>query len=159
VGLWAQLIITIGVSLWLGLQYDPYTAFALTATVIVDVFVPLYILLNVACIVYFARFHRDEFNWLLHGLIPVLGIVAFIPAFFAGAGLPVFSFITALPTPLSYAGPAVGIWVLLGLIYLGYLYARHPERVAETRRIFIEDEPLPVSAGPEPAGGAPDKDS
>ena len=24
----AQLLITIGVSLWLGLQYDPYTAFA-----------------------------------------------------------------------------------------------------------------------------------
>jgi amino acid transporter len=68
VGRWAQLLSTIGVSLWLGLQYDPYTAFALTATVIVDVFVPLYILLNVACIVYYARFRRAEFNWLLHGL-------------------------------------------------------------------------------------------
>src|SRR5262249_7532314 len=126
---------------------------------IVDVFVPLYILLNVACIVYFARFRRSEFNWLLHGLIPVLGIIAFIPAFFAGAGLPVFSFITALPAPLSYAGPAAGIWGLRGLIYLGSLYAGHRERVAETRRIFIEDEPQPVSAGPDPAGGAPDTDS
>jgi amino acid transporter len=156
VGLLAQLLITIGVSLWLGLQYDPYTAFALTATVIVDVFVPLYILLNVACIVYYARFRRAEFNWLLHGLIPILGIVAFIPAFFAGAGIPVFSFITPLPSPLSYAGPAVGIWVLIGLIYLGYLYARHPERVRETRRIFVTDEPQPAGAGSDPPGGAPD---
>jgi amino acid transporter len=156
VGLWAQLLITIGVSLWLGLQYTPYTAFALTATIIVDVFVPLYILLNVACIVYYARFRRSEFNWLLHGLIPVLGIVAFIPAFFAGAGIPVFSFITPLPSPLSYAGPAVGIWVLIGLIYLGYLYARHPERVRETRRIFISDEPHPAAAGQDAAGGTPD---
>src|SRR5215470_6949389 len=31
-GLWAQMLITIGVSLWLGLQYTPYTAFALIAT-------------------------------------------------------------------------------------------------------------------------------
>jgi amino acid transporter len=155
-GLWAQMLITIGLSLWLGIQYTPYTAFALTATVIVDVFVPLYILLNVACIAYFLRFRRSEFNWVLHGLIPVLGILAFIPAFFAGAGIPVFSFITALPSPLSYAGPAVGVWVIIGLIYLWYLYARHPERVRETRRVFIDDEPQPVGAGPAPAGGSPD---
>jgi len=150
------MLITIGVSLWLGLQYTPYTAFALTATVIVDVAVPLYILLNLACIAYYARYRRAEFNWLLHGLIPVLGIAAFIPAFFAGAGIPVFSFITPLPRPLSYAGPAVGIWVLIGLIYLGYLYARHPARVQETRRIFITDEPQPMAAGHDPAEGAAD---
>lgn len=141
VGLWAQVVITIGVSLWLGLQYDPYTAFALTATIIVDVFVPLYVLLNVACIVYFLRFRRAEFNPVLHGLIPVLGIVAFVPAFFAGAGLPVFSFITPLPRPLSYAGPAVGAWTVAGIIYMVYLYARHPDRILETRRIFVDEEP------------------
>ena len=81
---------------------------------------------------------------------------AFIPAFFAGAGIPVFSFITPLPSPLSYAGPAVRIWVVIGLIYLGYLYARHPERVRETRRIFITDEQQPVAAGQDTAGGTPD---
>ncbi len=159
VGLWAQLLITIGVSLWLGLQYTPYTAFALTATIIVDVFVPLYILLNLACIVYYARFHRAEFNWLLHAVIPVLGIAAFVPAFFAGAGLPVFSFITPLPKPLSYAGPAVGAWVLLGLIYLAYLYARHPKRIVETRRVFIGEEQPPVGAGSGRSGGTPETTS
>jgi amino acid transporter len=159
VGLGAQLLITVGVSLWLGEQYGPYTAFALTATIIVDVFVPLYILLNLACIVYYARFHRAEFNWLLHGLIPVLGIAAFVPAFFAGAGIPVFSFITPLSKPLSYAGPAVGAWVLLGLIYLAYLYARHPQRVVETRRVFIGEEPPPVGAGSGRSGGTPETTS
>lgn len=139
VGLVTQLIVTISVSLWLGFQYSPYTAFALTATIIVDVFTPLFILLNIACLVYYARFRRAEFNWLLHGLLPVLGVVAFIPAFFAGAGVPVFSFITALPKPLSYAGPVVGIWLVIGIVYLGYLYARHPQRIADTRQIFVED--------------------
>jgi amino acid transporter len=139
-GLWTQLLITLGISFWLGYQYDPYTAFLLTATIIVDVFTPLFILLNLACIVYYLRFRRDEFNWLLHGLLPTLGIVAFFPAFFAGAGIPVFKFITPLPAPLSYAGPAVGLWLLIGIGYLIYLYARHPERVLETRRIFVDEE-------------------
>ena len=145
VGLWAQLVITVGLSLWLGFQYDPYTAFALTATIIVDVFVPLYILLNVACIAYFLRFRREELNWVLYGLFPVLGIAAFVPAFCAGAGLPVFRFITPLPRPLSYAGPVVGAWVVIGIGYMLYLQGRHPERIIETRRIFVEEEPVAAS--------------
>lgn len=133
-----QLVVTLGVAFWLGFQYDPYTGFALTATMLVDVFVPMYILLNIACIVYFARYQRDEFNWLLHGLLPVLGVLAFIPAFFAGAGIPAFSFISALPAPLSYAGPAVGIWMVLGIGYLFFLRSRYPERITETKQVFEE---------------------
>jgi amino acid transporter len=141
VGLLTQLVITIGVALWLGFQYDPYTAFGITATVLVDVFTPIYILLNIACIVYYLRFRRSEFNPVLHLLLPVLGIAAMVPAFLAGAGIPAFSFISTLPKPLSYAGPAAGIWLATGVIYLIYLRSRHPERIAQTRRIFVEDEP------------------
>src|SRR5204862_8347988 len=97
VALVAQLVVSVGVAMWLGFQYDPYTAFAMTATILVDIFVPMYILLNIACFMYFWRFRRDQFNWLLHGLFPLLGTLAFIPAFFAGAGIPAFSFISALP--------------------------------------------------------------
>ncbi|MFL5799441.1 MAG: APC family permease [Actinomycetota bacterium] len=145
VGLVAMLVITIGVALWLGFQYDPYTAFYVTATVIVDMFTPIYILLNVACIVYYLRFRRGEFNGVLHLLLPLVGIAAFIPAFLAGAGLPAFSFISRLPKPLAYAGPAAGIWMAIGIIYLLYLQFRHPERIGATRRIFV-DEPVPESA-------------
>jgi amino acid transporter len=141
VGLFAMLVITIGVALWLGFQYDPYTAFGITATVIVDMFTPIYILLNVACIVYFLRYRRGEFNGVLHLLLPLVGIAAFVPAFLAGAGLPAFNFISRLPKPLSYAGPAAGIWMVIGIVYLIYLRVRHPERIGETRRIFVEEEP------------------
>ena len=134
-----QLVVSVGVSMWLGFQYDPYTAFALTATILVDVFVPMYILLNIACIAYFWRFRREEFNWLLHGLLPVLGVLAFIPAFFAGAGIPAFSFISTLPRPLSYAGPAAGIWMLIGVVYLVVLVRTRPERITETKRVFVSE--------------------
>ena len=151
VGLFAMLVITIGVALWLGFQYDPYTAFATTATVLVAVFIPIYILLDLACIVYYLRYRREEFNWILHLLIPLLGIAAFVPAFLAAVGLPVFSFISRLPKPLAYAGPAAGIWMVIGIIYMVYLLLRHPQRIKETRRIFIDEEPAAPAAPAEPA--------
>lgn len=133
-----QLVVSVGVSMWLGFQYDPYTAFAMTATILVDIFAPMYILLNIACFMYFWRFRRDEFNWLLHGLFPFLGALAFIPAFFAGAGIPAFSFISTLPKPLAYAGPAAGIWMVIGLVYLVVLMRTRPARITDTKRVFME---------------------
>jgi amino acid transporter len=142
VALVTQLVVTVGVSLWLGFQYDPYTGFLLTATILVDIFAPMYVLLNIACITYYWRRRRDEFSWLMHGLLPVLGALAFIPAFFAGAGItgvPGLGFITAFPKPLSYAGPAAGIWMAIGVVYLVFLAVRRPARITETERVFVED--------------------
>lgn len=135
----AQLVVSVGVALWLGKQYDPYTGFVILATILVDIFAPMYILLNIACIAYFWRYRRDEFSWWLHGLVPLAGAIAFIPAFCAGAGIPVFSFITALPKPLSYAGPAAAIWVAIGVVYLIVLMLKRPDRILETRRVFAEE--------------------
>ncbi len=138
VALVTQLVVTVTVALWLGFHYDPYTGFALTATILVDIFAPMYILLNIACITYFWRYQRGEFNWLLHGLIPVLGALAFIPAFCAGAGIPAFSFISTLPKPLSYAGPVAGLWMAIGVVYLVVLALTRPARITETKRVFVE---------------------
>ncbi len=134
-----QLVVSVGVALWLGNQYDPYTGFLILATILVDIFAPMYILLNIACFVYFWRYRRDEFNWLLHGVVPVLGALAFIPSFCAGAGIPVFDFITPLEKPLSYAGPAAGIWMVIGVVYLVVLSRSQPDRITETKRVFVEE--------------------
>jgi amino acid transporter len=137
--LWAQLLFSLVVALFLGFHYDPVTGFALTATILVDIFAPMYILLNIACLTYFWRFRRDEFSVLRHGVLPILGALAFIPAFFAGAGIPAFSFITALKAPLSYAGPIAAIWLAIGVVYLISLDRRNPDRILQTKRIFDED--------------------
>ena len=47
----------------------------------------------------------------------------------------------------------------MGLIYLAYLYVRHPERVRETRRVFIPEEQPPVGAGSGRSDGAPETTS
>jgi amino acid transporter len=134
----AQLVVSVAVALYLGFHYDPYTGFVLSATILVDIFAPMYILLNIACLLYFLRFRRDEFNVLWHGILPILGALAFIPAFCAGAGIPAFDFISTLPAPLSYAGPVAAIWMVIGIGYLVWLNLNHPERIRETKRVFDE---------------------
>jgi hypothetical protein len=92
------------------------------------------------------RRRRVEFNVLLHLVIPVVGIAAFIPAFLTalGIGHSFLKFVTPLSYSSSEAGLAIGIWYLIGVVVLIYLYARHPERLPEMKRVFA-DEPEPAA--------------
>src|SRR5437868_14716951 len=78
-------LVTVAVTLGLGLGYDPVTAFIMVATALVIVLVAIYILMNAACIGFFAR-RRSGFNPLLHLVVPLLGIAAFVPAWLTAAG-------------------------------------------------------------------------
>jgi amino acid transporter len=131
-------VVTIGVTLGLGLGYGPTEGFFMVGTGLVIILAAIYILMNAACIGYFAR--QGRFNPVLHGLIPVLGIVTFVPAWLTSAGIKVFSFVAPLAPPVSYMGPAVGVWMILGVIYLVYLYRTAPQRVTEVGLVHL-DEP------------------
>ena len=133
-------------ALWLGFQYTPYTAFILMATIFTLVLILIYIVILVACIAYYWRFQREHANVVMHAIIPVLGILVFIPVFLTAAGIPAFKFVAKLSYPISLAGPVVGIWMVIGIVYLVYLNNRHPDRLAETGRIFL-DEPQATSGG------------
>jgi amino acid transporter len=130
-------VITVAVTLGLGLGYDPVTAFFMVATGLVIVLVAIYILMNAACIGYFAR-RGSGFNPLLHLIIPLLGIIAFVPAWLTSAGIKVFSFVAPLTAPSSYMGPGVGGFMLLGVIYLIYLYLTDPQRVLEVGLVHLD---------------------
>jgi amino acid transporter len=146
---------TCAVTLGLGLGYDPVTAFAMTGTGIVIVLVAIYILMNIACIGYFARAaNRGGRRWnpFLHLVVPVLGVATFVPAWLTSAGIKVFSFVVPLAPPLSYMGPGVAGFMVLGLIYLGYLYARHPQRVTEVGLVHL-DEPAAAQGAATSAEG------
>lgn len=137
-----QFAIAVIVTLALGFAYDPVTAFLLIATIIVVVVVAVYIVVNAACIGFFLRFRREAFNPLLHLVFPLLGIAAFVPALLTAAGIPAFDFVAPLTSPISYAGPVVGVWMLLGLIYLAYLWARHRQRVVDTGLVHLDEDPV-----------------
>jgi amino acid transporter len=136
-------VISLVVMLGLGFGYDPGTAFAMIGTALVILLVGIYLIVNLACIGYFAR-RAHSFNLISHLLVPVIGIAAFIPAWLAGAGIkaPGLSFITPLSAPLSYMGPAVAIWMILGVIYLIYLYLREPRRVVDVGLVHLDPAEL-----------------
>jgi hypothetical protein len=135
-------VVTVAVTLGLGLGYDPVTAFSMVGTALVIVLAAIYIVINAACIGFFWRRHRatgQGFNVLLHLVIPVLGIAAFVPAWLAAAGIKAFSFVTPLAAPASYMGPGVAGWMVVGIGYLIYLYRRHPSRVTEVGLVHLDD--------------------
>jgi amino acid transporter len=118
----------IAVALGFLLTNDPYPAglnvYVFLGTMLGLLFAGIYILVNVACIGYFWRKRRDEFNVLKHGLVPVLGVIAMIPAALAvigGVTIPILD-ITLDPYTnyLRFTAPIVGVWVLLGIaVYIG----------------------------------------
>jgi amino acid transporter len=130
-------VITVAVTLGLGLGYGPDVAFAMVATGLVIVLVAIYILMNASCLGFFAR-RGAGFNWLSHLVVPLLGIAAFVPAWLTAAGIKVFSFVTPLAPPLSYMGPGVAGFMVLGVIYMIILYRTNPQRVADVGLVHLD---------------------
>jgi hypothetical protein len=130
-------VVTVAVTLGLGLHYTPTVAFAMVGTGIVILLVAVYIIMNAACIGYFARGGR-KFNWFSHGVIPVLGIAAFVPAWLTAAGIKVFSFVSPLTAPYSEMALWVGALMVIGLICLVVLYVVAPQRVREVGLVHLD---------------------
>jgi amino acid transporter len=138
----AQLVWALALVFLVGVPFGPIAGFVFLATLVTAVVIAIYLTTNLACLVFYLRERRAEFNWLLHGVVPVLGIVAFVPALLTslGVGGQVLSFVSPLPFPDNLVGPIVGVWTLLGLLYLVYLTARLPDRLRQTERVFAEPE-------------------
>jgi amino acid transporter len=109
---------------------------------------PIYVLVAIACPVYILRHHRSEFRVFKHLILPALGVVCIVPTFFAGAGIPVASFISPLAYPLNLAGPAVGVFWLAGIVLLIFHQRRNPSTLHAMAHVFEDPsvEAVPVAA-------------
>jgi len=141
VGVGFQLVLTLAIGLPIGLHFGPTTAFVFLATILTGIMIAIYMVFNLSCLLFYLRRRRGEFNVLLHAVIPVVGIVAFIPAWLTalGIGSSFLKFVTPLSYPASETGLAIGIWYVIGLVVLAYLYARHPERLPQMKKVFADD--------------------
>jgi amino acid transporter len=131
--------LTFGVTLGLGLGYGPTTAFAMVGAGLVILLVSVYIVVNAACLGYFARSGR--FHPIRHGLIPILGIVAFIPAWLTATGIHVFSFISPLTPPISYMAYGIAGFTAVGIVYLIALWRRDRRRVVDVGIVHLDLAP------------------
>jgi amino acid transporter len=132
------IILAVGLGVIAG---SPLNAFALLGTVATIIVVTIYILTNLSNISFYWREHRGEFNWLLNGVIPVVGSLIFLPALVASFGIDFFGLgIQALSAPSNLAPLIIGIWMVIGVIVLIYFSQRQPGRIAQTGEVFL-DEP------------------
>ena len=132
----------LGIALALVLGFalgGPLLAFALLGTVATLVIVCIYILTNLANIVFYMREHRDELNVVWNVIVPVLGILIFIPVLVASFGIDFFGLgIVALAPPASYAPWVVVAWLVIGAVLYFYLQSQSPAAIKETATTFIE---------------------
>jgi amino acid transporter len=140
-----QFLMSLVLGLGTGLIFGPVAAFILLATILTAVMIVIYMIFNLSCLVFYVRL--GTFNPLLHGLVPVVGVLFLVPVLLAsvGVGSSFLSFVSPLTYPISLTGPIVLIWMLIGLVYLIYLASQHKDRLEQTKRIFL-DEPEPGSA-------------
>jgi len=138
----------VALALWLGEQYSPTTAFALLGTIITGAILPIYVAVNIACIAYFWRERRGEFNVIKHLLFPILGIVLFVPGFFAALGIELFKFVSPLTYPLNLAGVVIAVWYAIGVALVIYFTIRHPERIRDTAKVFVQDDEPALADAP-----------
>ena len=107
------------------------------------VFAGIYILVNLACIGYFMRERRDEFNVVKHLIVPVLGVLAMIPALLAVIGGLTIPFLDIeLPpyeTALKWTAPIVGVWVVLGIVVYIVLWVTNRAALARVGDVYGGD--------------------
>ena len=148
--------IIIAVALGLVLANDPFetpegagsfgglNVYVFLGTMLGLIFAGIYMLVNLACIGYFWRERRDEFNVIKHLLVPILGVIAMIPALLAvigGLTIPILDIeLPPYETALRYTAPIVGVWVLLGIVIYFVLRARSPEALERVGDVYGGDD-------------------
>jgi hypothetical protein len=127
---------------------DPYpfglNIYVFLGTMLGLIFAAIYMLVNLACIGYFWRLRRSEFNVIKHLVIPILGVIAMIPALLAvigGVTIPILD-ITLDPYSnyLRWTAPIVGVWVLLGIAVWFYLRSRDPAALDRVSEVYGGDD-------------------
>ncbi|MDO9407364.1 APC family permease [Patulibacter sp.] len=131
-------VVTVVVGLAVG---TPLGGFAFLGTIESAMAILLYMLVGLACLVFFVRTRPAGFNPLLHVLVPVLAILVMIPVLMAavGIGSGIFKFVSPLPHPLEIAGYLTLGWVVAGVVYTAYQWRVHPDRVRATEHVFVDD--------------------
>lgn len=126
-------------AVFFGLKYGAVMGYTWIGTAQGIGIIPIYVLVAVACPIYYLTVRREALKPFSHVVCPILGIVCLVPAFIVGAGIPVFKFVTPLTAPLNTAGPAVGVFWLIGLGMMVYLYRRNPTHLT-AMTVSFEDQ-------------------
>ncbi|MBV9229226.1 MAG: APC family permease [Chloroflexi bacterium] len=106
-------LLTLALIIIPGIWLSPTDIFAYEATIGTVPIVLVYLLANIALPLYFWKEQRSEFNWLKHGLVPLIGIGVL--------ALPLWGFFApGQPAPYNSFG-----WIFLALVVVSVVWAAY----------------------------------
>ncbi len=138
-----QGILAVVVAFLLGFWIAPMNGYVMLGTLVTVTMICVYIVTNIACIVYYATEGRSRRNIFKHIVAPILGIAFFLP--------PLFATVYPVPNyPANFAAPIIVFWLVLGVVLFFFLRARRPDAIKAAGRVFIDEgevaSPPPVQA-------------
>jgi amino acid transporter len=144
----AQTIVGIVVALGLGLLFreqtlgGPLTVYVFIGYALGLLFAGMYIAVNIAVIGFYLTERRDELNPLVHIVVPILAVVALIPAFLGvlgGVTIPLIGTqVPALSPPFDVVPLLVAVWMVAGIGAYFVLRAIRPSAVHEIGTALTE---------------------
>jgi amino acid transporter len=129
-----QVLLAIAVAVGGGLYLanDPYEGlgpiniYVFIGTMLGLLFAGMYMAVNVAVIGFYLRERRDEFNVIKHLLVPIIGVLAMVPALMSvigGLTIPLFDVeLPAYTNALRFTAPVVGVWMAIGIVIFVVLW-------------------------------------
>jgi amino acid transporter len=135
-----QSAITLAVALLAGWTWGPFTAFVVLVTATTIVVIVVYMTVCAATIVFYWRQRRSEFNVVLHGLVPALGIAALVgPLTYQYSPLP--------PYPIRYANWIAIGWLALGVLVTAWVARYRRQALDDAERIFADADGVAPATG------------
>ena len=118
--IWLQTIITLVVGLGLGFWIGPDQEFFLMAAVTTLGMIFVYSAGNLGVYRFYRKEHSAEFNLFFHAVFPLFSTIALIWVGYK-------SVVPLPPTPICYAPFVVAGWLILGILFLTFMYYRGRE--------------------------------
>jgi amino acid transporter len=137
----AYSVVALGLGLMFGLLWTPMGAFGDVGYFSSLGILPIYLMTNIALIVFMWRKHRAEFSWLFHGLFPVIAMAIII--------FGIYTSVHPFPaSPLNFMPFFVLGWILAGVAWMLYLRSRNPRKLQLIGQIlFLDVEPPAAPPG------------
>jgi amino acid transporter len=123
----------------------PINIYIFIGTMLGLLFAGMYMAVNAAVIGFYWRERRDEFNVIKHLVIPMLGVLAMIPALMSvigGLTIPLFDVeLPAYTNSLRFTAPIVGVWMAIGIVIFIVLWFVNRQALERMRDVYGGEGP------------------